>query len=50
MHHKFEKLDKLLDNIPYLKLEWGMGSLLGTSVRGVIPLTADGGGQEGRQF
>lgn len=25
MHHKFEKLDKLLDNIPYLKLAWGDG-------------------------
>lgn len=46
MHRKFEKVNKLLDNIPYLKLGGRRGSLLGFSVRDAIPLTTDGGGQE----
>ena len=50
MHHKFEKVNKLLDNIPYLKLGGGRGSLLGTSMRDVMSLTTDGGGQERRSF
>lgn len=50
MHHKFEKVNKLLDNIPYLKLRGRRVSLLGTSVRDVIPLTTDGGGQERKSF